>query len=118
MEVTIKRIKELMENRNITIRELAENAGCSKSAMQRYISGDRDIPTSVMSGIAAAFKVHPAYLFGWVDDINYYPEDQKQPTQGELSLKKREFIKRVAAMSDEQLDRLEQILALVETKGQ
>ncbi len=45
-------------------------------------------------------------------------DKQKQPTQGELSLKKREFIKRVSEMSDEQLDRLEQILALVETKGQ
>lgn len=41
-------------------------------------------------------------------------DKQKQPPQGELSYKKREFIKRVETMTDSQLERLEQILALVE----
>lgn len=41
-------------------------------------------------------------------------DKQKQPAQGELSYKKREFIKRVETMTDSQLERLEQILALVE----
>lgn len=39
----------------------------------------------------------------------------KQPAGSELSERKREFIKRVSAMSDSQLDRLEQILDLIET---
>ena len=46
-----------------------------------------------------------------------YNKIKKQPTS-ELSDRKKEFIKRVEAMSDDQLDRLEQILALVETTGQ
>jgi repressor LexA len=41
-------------------------------------------------------------------------DKQKQPPQGELSYKKREFIKKVEAMSEAQIERLEQILALVE----
>ena len=41
-------------------------------------------------------------------------DKQKQPSQGELSYKQREFIQRVEKMSDAQLERLEQILALVE----
>ena len=41
-----------------------------------------------------------------------------QPTQGKLSAKKREFIQRVENMSDAQLERLEQILALVENTEQ
>lgn len=41
-------------------------------------------------------------------------EKQKQSTESELSLKKKEFIRKVEGMSDDQLDRLEQILALVE----
>ena len=46
-------------------------------------------------------------------------EDKKQkPTVSELSERKKDFIKRVEAMTDEQLDRLEQILALVESTGQ
>lgn len=41
-------------------------------------------------------------------------DKQKQPAQGELSYKKREFIKKVEGMSEAQIERLEQILALVE----
>jgi transcriptional regulator with XRE-family HTH domain len=39
--------------------------------------------------------------------------EEKQPTS-ELSIRKKEFIKKIEGMSDAQLDRLEQILALVE----
>ena len=42
-------------------------------------------------------------------------EIAKQPAESELSERKREFIKRVSEMTDAQLDRLEQILDLIET---
>lgn len=112
MELTVLRIKELSEQKGVTIRELAEYAGCSKSAMQRYISNERDIPTTVVVGIANAFDVHPAYLLGWIDDKKYIPPTQ--PVEDDLSDKKKEFIQRIHQMSDAQLDRLEQILAIVE----
>ncbi len=114
MKETVSRIKKLAETNAATIRELAEVAGCSKSAMQRYIAGERDIPTSVINGIANAYGVHPAYLMGWVDDKNYSPQKEEQPTESALSIRKKEFIKKIEGMSDAQLDRLEQILALVE----
>ena len=114
MKLTVSRIKTLVEVNATTIRELAEAAGCSKSAMQRYLVGDRDIPTSIIIGIADAFKVHPAYLMGWVNDKNYSPDIKEQPTESELSIKKKEFIKKIEGMTDAQLERLEQILALVE----
>lgn len=41
-------------------------------------------------------------------------EKQKQSENSRLSLKKLNFIKQVEQMSDDQIDRLEQILALVE----
>lgn len=114
MELTVSRIKKLFEENSASIRELAEVAGCSKSAMQRYIAGDRDIPTSVISGIATAFGVHPAYLMGWVDDKNYAVPKREQPTESELSIRKKEFIQKIEGMTDAQIERLEQILALVE----
>ena len=43
-------------------------------------------------------------------------EKQKQSAQSELSKIKREFIQKVEGMSDAQIERLEQILALVEQK--
>lgn len=114
MNITVDRISALIEETDLTVRELAEYAGCSKSAMQRYITGERDIPTSVINGLAKAFHVHPAFLFGWVDDKNY--KLQGKPTEtSELSAKKKEFIQRVSEMSDAQLERLEKILALVES---
>lgn len=81
MNITLKRIEQLTEETGLTIRELAAEANCSKSAMQRYIAGERDIPTSVINGLANAFGVHPAYLFGWVDDRNYTPEENKKARQ-------------------------------------
>lgn len=41
-------------------------------------------------------------------------EKQKQPTESELSIKKKDFIRKVEGMTDAQIERLEQILALVE----
>lgn len=78
MNITLIRIKELTEETGLTVRELAAAADCSKSAMQRYIAGERDIPVSVINGLADAFHVHPAYLFGWVDDRNYTPKENKK----------------------------------------
>lgn len=49
------------------------------------------------------------------DLIEEKTEDkQRQLTQSELSLKKREFMQKVEGMTDAQIEKLEQILALVE----
>lgn len=41
-------------------------------------------------------------------------DKEKQPAESELSIRKKEFMQKVQGMSDAQLERLEQILALVE----
>ena len=41
-------------------------------------------------------------------------ETQEQPIEDELSIKKKEFIRKVEGMTDAQLEKLERILALVE----
>lgn len=43
-------------------------------------------------------------------------DKQKQSTEGELSVRKKAFMQKVAEMSDDQIAKLEQILALVESK--
>lgn len=115
METINERISVLFDESGLTIRDLAEAAGCSKSAMQRYITGDRNVPTPVVEGLAKAFNVHPAYIFGWVDDRHYSVKKEKPvDSNDELSAKKRAFIERVKQMSDSELDRLDQILRIVE----
>ena len=56
--------------------------------------------------IASYFNVSVGYLLG--------EEEKRQSTESELSIKKREFIQRIEKMTDAQVERLEQILALVE----
>ena len=87
MEKINARISELIEEKGLTLRELADAVGCSKSAMQRYISGERPIPTSVIAGLSEAFGVHPAYLFCWTDNRNFgiEPEEPTADNDDELS---------------------------------
>jgi hypothetical protein len=61
-----------------------------------------------MQKMADILEVSPVILFDFAEDT------QRQLAQDELSYKKREFIKKVEGMSEAQIERLEQILALVE----
>lgn len=114
MNTTVNRIRELIEETGLTVRELAEAAECSKSAMQRYISGERDIPTSVVTGLAAVFHVHAAYLFGWVDDRNYTIEAQPAASMedNELEENKKALMRLVRNCSEDDAGRLLQIMQL------
>ena len=56
--------------------------------------------------IASYFDVSVGYLLG--------EEEKRQSTESELSIIKKEFIKKIENMTDAQVEKLEQILALVE----
>lgn len=83
--------------------------GLSKSTVNRWKKGGN--PTDATAAkIATYFNVSVAYLMGTEEE-----EKEKQPAKGELSIKKKEFIRMVEGMSDAQLERLEKILDLVES---
>lgn len=50
--------------------------------------------------------------------LDFIEQNEKQPTQSELSEKQKRLIKIIEAMSDDQLDRFEKILAVVESTEQ
>ena len=114
MSITVDRIKKMIEETGLSVRELAEAADCSKSAMQRYISGERDIPTSVITGLANAFHVHAAYLFGWVDDRNFTIEKRPAtPGEGdELTENKKALMQLIQDCPEDKAARLLQIMQL------
>lgn len=114
MDIILQRIEALVAETGITMRDLAESVGCSKSAIQRYLTGQRDMPTSVVNGFAKAFNVHPAYLFGWVDDRHFSIEEKKPGTmtEAELSENKRALMQLVQDCPEDQAARLLQILQL------
>ena len=77
--------------------------------------------TTVLSWIKADYypridKIEKMSDYFGILKSDLIEDKQKQSTQSELSFKKKEFIRKVEGMSDDQLDRLEQILALVEQK--
>lgn len=114
MNTTVDRIKKLIEETGLSVRELAEAADCSKSAMQRYIAGERDIPTSVICGLANVFHVHAAYLFGWVDDRNYTIEKKPaaQREGDELTEDKKALMQLIHDCPEDKAARLLQIMKL------
>lgn len=84
--------------------------------------------------LSKALKVPYTTVLSWIK-AEYYPridkiemmsdyfgilksdlieDKQKQPAESELSIRKKQFMQKVEGMSDAQLERLEQILALVE----
>lgn len=100
MSVTVERINALVEETQLTVRELASAAGCSKSAMQRYLAGERDIPMPVIASLARVLCVNPAYLANWTDDRNFSPKKQLAAESDELSMTKQELSDIISNLSE------------------
>jgi len=103
--VIAKNIKYQMKKKGINAKEL------SKALNVPY--------TTVLSWTKAEYypridKIEMMSDYFGILKSDLIEDKQKQPTQNELSYKKREFIRKVEGMSEAQIERLEQILALVE----
>ena len=84
-----KRIKELLEKKGITQKELALKVGCTEAAISHYIKGDRIPRSSVMTKIAIALDTTSDYLMEGV------PTD----VTGELDYAKKLIARNVTQMS-------------------
>lgn len=98
-------LKRYMQENNKSRREVCEALGVSYYTFSDWVNGKKYPRMDKVEMLANYFGVLKSDLI---------ENKQKQPAQSELSYKKREFIKRVENMTDSQLERLEQILALVE----
>lgn len=100
------KIKTARIAKGMTQEELGKHLGVQKSAIAKYESGRVvNIKRSTLKKISDILDIRASELIF---------DEQKQSTEGELSYKQREFIRKVEGMSDDQIERLEQILALVE----
>lgn len=103
-----ERITELCKTKNVSRSRMCLDLGLSKSTMSNMKGGRQaGISTETAQKMASYFNVSVGYLLG-------EEEKKEQSTDGELSLKKKEFIQKVQEMTDAQIERLEQILALVQ----
>ena len=109
MSTLYKNIISLCESRGIKGGKMCTDTGISKGLLTDLKMGRRTgVSATTAQKIASYFNVSVGYLLG-------EEEKKEQPTESELSIKKREFIQKVEKMTDAQIERLEQILALVET---
>lgn len=88
-----------------TQKELAKIIGVSAPTMHEWCAGKKTPRMDKVQRLANYFNIQNSDLI---------EDKREQPAQSELSYKKREFIKKVEGMTDAQIERLEQILALVE----
>lgn len=66
MERISDRLMTAMKAANVTYVELAERTGISKSALQRYATGETEkIPLDRLETMAVALNVSAAHLLGW-----------------------------------------------------
>lgn len=105
-----ERLSMLCEERGIKGAQMCRELGISKSLMTDLKSGrKKGVNAETAQKLANYFDVSVGYLLG--------EEGKKEkPTVQDdgLSEKQKAFIKKVMQMSDDELDRLDQILSLVE----
>ena len=95
-----KRLKEARLQNGYTLLEVAEKLGVKEATVQRYESGEiKNIKHSTISRLAEIYMTTPAYLMGWEEDT--------------ISPLKQTLIKKIEVMTDDELQKLEQIIALV-----
>jgi transcriptional regulator with XRE-family HTH domain len=104
-EVFAKNLQYYISKKGISQRELAEIIGVSAPTINEWVKGKKYPRINKVEKLATYFGCLKSDLI---------EDKEKQSDESELSMRKREFIKRVEKMTDEQLDRLERILALVE----
>lgn len=79
-------MRDLMNEKSLSYRDLANLTGISYSALQRYVTGETTkMSIDYFEKIAAALHVSPAYLMGWEDktktSVKYYNEDAVTPEE-------------------------------------
>lgn len=111
MKERAARIQKLIIESGKSYQELEKFTGIKKSSLQRYASGvTGKIPLSAIEKLAKAFSVTESFIM-W--------GEQENPTTGNdsgISKVKADFIKKVMQMSDEELQKLDLLLQIVESK--
>lgn len=96
-----ERITDIMNERHITQKQLAEMANVTESAMSYYVKGGRTPRIDILSRLAAALNVTTDYLLG-VDT----------PDEGNGG--KLQYLQRgLGKLNPEQLDKAEKVLKAV-----
>ena len=104
-KVMSQNILRYMKIKEKSRHEVCKELGLSYSTFSEWVSAKKYPRIDKIELLANYFGCEKSDLI---------EEKKEQSTESELSIKKREFIQRIEKMTDAQIERLEQILALVE----
>ena len=104
----IERIIYLLNDKGLKRADLARHINKSTGQISMWEKRNTNPPAEILPKIANFFDVSVGFLLG---------EDEKEEVKSEFSIKKKLFIQKVEAMTDEQIDKLEQIVSLIEGCG-
>lgn len=106
-EVFAKNLKYYMERKGISQKELAEIVGVSAPALNDWIKAKKYPRIDKIEMLSDFFGCLKSDLI---------EEKQKQSAESELSNQKKKLIEKVMQMSDEELQKLDMLLRIVESK--
>jgi transcriptional regulator with XRE-family HTH domain len=116
VESVSQRLRIAMDISQKTQADLVRETEISKGTLSRYLSGKFEPKQIAINKLAIALNVSEMWLWGCDVPMERPGETKKeQPTEYDgLSKKRKAFIDKVMQMSDDELDRLDKILSLVE----
>lgn len=82
-----KRIRNMREERKMTLDYVASKIGISKQTLSRYERGViTNIPSDKIEAIAEVFNVPPARIMGWKEDYYHIKNIEKVPPSHKIPL--------------------------------
>lgn len=111
---TADRLQEAMAISGKKQVDLVRETGLNRGTISRYLSGEYEPKLSAIKKLALVLNVDEMWLWGYDVPMQRQKKKPAADDGNELSKRKKDFIERVTAMSDSELDRLDQILRLVE----
>ena len=116
VESVSQRLRKAMNIAGKNQADLVRETDITKGTLSRYLSGRFEPKQFAINKLAIALNVSEMWLWGCDVPMERPVETKKeQPTEYDgLSKKRKAFIDKVMQMSDDELDRLDKILSLVE----
>ncbi|ASN71210.1 hypothetical protein 10F5_13 [uncultured Caudovirales phage] len=81
-----KRMKQSREKQGMTLAELGRKIGKTEATVQRYESGNiKNLKNDTIESIATALNVNPAFLMGWIEEVEEQPQHRAAHLDGDLT---------------------------------
>lgn len=92
------RIEELLKEKNMTQRELAERSCTSDAAISHYIKGDRTPNSSTLSNIATVLGTTSSFLLGDESNVTTFAETKRILARNAANLTKEEKLELISLL--------------------